>query len=85
MSAKVDSAALQDGRMGSQSTIQTRHWADYAFAHGGKDGAPFPVDRPTCDQNIAVLTDAARRARIGQNDKFQALRRLAKWDRARRW
>lgn len=54
-----------------------RRWADYSYAHGGKDGTPFPVDRSTYDRNIFVLTDAVRRAKLGQNDKFHALRRLA--------
>jgi hypothetical protein len=53
-----------------------RHWADYAYAHGGKDGTPIPVDRETYDRNIAILTDAVRKARIGQNEKMNALRRL---------
>ncbi len=56
----------------------TRRWADYSYAHGGKDGTPFPVDRDTYDRNIVVLTDAVRRARLGQNDKLDALRRLSK-------
>jgi hypothetical protein len=56
----------------------TRRWADYSYAHGGKDGTPFPVDRTTYDRSIAVLTDAVRRARLGENDKFNALRRLSK-------
>ena len=56
----------------------TRRWADYSHAHGGKDGTPFPVDRDTYDRNIAVLTDAVRNARLGQNDKLDALRRLSK-------
>lgn len=55
-----------------------KKWADYSFAHGGKDGFPHPVDRPTYDRNIAVLTDAVRKARIGQNEKMHALKRLAK-------
>jgi hypothetical protein len=55
-----------------------RRWADYSHAHGGKDGTPFPVDRETYDRNIAVLTDAVRKARLGENDKFDALRRLSK-------
>jgi len=46
--------------------------------HGGKDGTPFPVDRETYDQNIAILTDAVRKARLGENDKVNALRRLAR-------
>lgn len=57
---------------------QDRKWADYSYAHGGKDGTPFPVDRATYDQNIAVLTDAVRRARLGENDKTNALKRLAR-------
>jgi len=55
-----------------------RKFADYAFAHGGKDGHPFPVDRETYDRSIAVLTDALRRARIGRTDKLRAFRRLAR-------
>ncbi len=58
----------------------TRRWADYSHAHGGKDGTPFPVDRETYDRSISVLTDAVYRAKLGENDKFQALRRLAKLD-----
>jgi hypothetical protein len=58
---------------------EDRRWADYAYAHGGKDGTPFPVDRETYDRNISVLTDAVRRSRLGQNDKFKALRRLAEF------
>ncbi|MGD9895702.1 MAG: DUF763 domain-containing protein [Candidatus Methylacidiphilaceae bacterium] len=53
-------------------------WADYAYAHGGKDGHPFPVDRRLYDQDIAVVTDAVRRARIGHTEKTEALRRLAR-------
>jgi len=55
-----------------------RRWADYSHAHGGKDGTPFPVDRDTYDRNIVVLTDAVRKARMGENDKLDALRRLSK-------
>ncbi len=54
-----------------------RRWADYSYAHGGKDGTPFPVDRETYDRNIDVLNEAIRRARVGENDKFNALRRLS--------
>jgi hypothetical protein len=61
----------------AEQTAKERHWADYAYAHGGKDGTPFPVDRETYDRNIALLTDAVRKARVGQNEKMNALRRLA--------
>jgi uncharacterized protein len=61
----------------AEQTANERRWADYAYAHGGKDGTPFPVDRETYDRNIALLTDAVRKARVGQNEKMHALRRLA--------
>ncbi len=50
--------------------------ARYSFAHGGKDGHPFPVDRPTYDRSIALLGQAVRRAKLGNRDKLDALRRL---------
>lgn len=56
---------------------EARRWADYVFAHGGKDGTPFPVDLGTYGRNIHILREAVRRARIGENDKAQALKRLA--------
>jgi hypothetical protein len=32
--------------------------ARYSFAHGGKDGTPFPVDRGTYDETIKILNKA---------------------------
>jgi uncharacterized protein len=61
----------------STKTPGARKWADYSYAHGGKDGTPFPVDRKVYDRNVEVLTDAVRKARLGENDKVDALRRLA--------
>ncbi len=51
--------------------------ATFSFAHGGKDGHPFPVLRHTYDQTIATLEDVVRKARINPNDKDHALYRLA--------
>jgi hypothetical protein len=51
--------------------------AKFSFAHGGKDGHPFPVDRTTYDQSIEVLREAVNRARIGDRERMEALRRLA--------
>lgn len=53
-----------------------RRWADYSYAHGGKDGTPFPVDRETYDRNIEFLHDAVRSARLGDHEKIEALSRL---------
>jgi hypothetical protein len=51
--------------------------ARYSFAHGGKDGHPYPVDRKVYDRSINMLETAIRRARTGNRDKLDALRRLA--------
>ena len=51
--------------------------ARYSFAHGGKDATPYPVDRPTYDETIAVLQRAVRRAAWDARDKDRALWRLA--------
>ncbi len=58
--------------------------ATYAFAHGGKDGHLYPVDRRTYDDTIAVLEQALARARVGEPDRLDGLRRLASWRRASR-
>lgn len=57
----------------------TRDPARFAFAHGGKDGTPFPVDRATYDRTIALLHRALERARVDRSEKAQAFRRLAAW------
>lgn len=52
----------------------------YSFAHGGKDGTPFPVDRPLYDRSIETLRRALEMAHIGRTDKIEAFRRLAKYE-----
>ncbi len=54
--------------------------ARFAFAHGGKDGHPYPVDREGYDRSIEWLRDAVARARIGKADRLHAFRRLARWE-----
>ncbi len=78
--SKRRNVASEGGTQGPGEQADPRRWADYSHAHGGKDGTPFPVDRATYDRNIAVLTDAVRKARLGENDKFAALRRLSNPD-----
>jgi hypothetical protein len=53
--------------------------ARFSFAHGGKDGHPYPVDRRTYDTSIQLLHTAVERAKIGQREQVDALRRLARW------
>jgi len=76
--AKRRSLTSEDGTEKLGEGTDPRRWADYSHAHGGKDGTPFPVDRYAYDRNIAILTDAIRRTRLGENDKFDAFRRLSR-------
>jgi hypothetical protein len=55
----------------------TRDPARFAFAHGGKDRIPYPVDQTTYEQTITVLREALNRAHVQHSDKARALRRLA--------
>ena len=50
--------------------------ATYSFAHGGKDGYPFPVDREVYDNSIRTLAEAVRRAGIADSERREALARL---------
>jgi uncharacterized protein len=50
--------------------------ARHSLAHGGKDRQPFPVPTKVCDGTIAVLKDAVERAKLGQDDRLHAIRRL---------
>jgi hypothetical protein len=50
--------------------------ARYSFAHGGKDATPYPVDRPTYDQTIAIMSQAVRKSRMPVDEKQKALGRL---------
>lgn len=50
--------------------------ARFSFAHGGKDGHPFPVPLKVYDQSIRVLQDCIEKSKLGYNDKSDCLRRL---------
>ena len=50
--------------------------ARFAFAVGGKDGRPHPVDTESLDETIGMLQNAVDRAKLGEKDKSNALRRL---------
>ena len=59
------------------ATASTRDPARFAFAHGGKDGTPFPVDLDTYERTITVLHHALARAKVDRSEKVRALKRLA--------
>jgi hypothetical protein len=52
--------------------------ARFSFAHGGKDGHPFPVPITIYDESIQILDKAVQKARLGDNDKSEALKNLSK-------
>ena len=54
----------------------TRDPARFAFAHGGKDGTPHPVDRAAYDTTIDVLHRALSRAKVDHPERASALKRL---------
>ena len=50
--------------------------ARFSFAHGGKDGHPFPVPTKVYDETIGVLEKAVEKAKLGVNDKNTAIKKL---------
>ncbi len=50
--------------------------AKYAFAHGGKDGHPYPVNREVYDTSISYLEELLSKARLEYSEKMKAFRRL---------
>lgn len=50
--------------------------ARFSFAHGGKDGHPFPVPTRIYDESIRILGDAVEHSKLGYQDKSDCLRRL---------
>jgi hypothetical protein len=54
-------------------------WKDparYSFAHGGKDGYPYPVQKETYDQSIEILCQAIKKAKIERSEKIKAMKVL---------
>jgi len=56
--------------------------ARFSFAHGGKDGHPFPVPLTVYDESIGVLRRALDAAKVGHTDKLDGFKRLDAFTRA---
>ena len=52
--------------------------ARFSFAHGGKDGHPFPVTTKIYDESIRILGESIESSRMGYSDKSECLLRLEK-------
>lgn len=59
----------------------------FSFAHGGKDGTPFPVDRKTYDATIDFLGQVVESMRVGISEKKRVYEqlRLLSGEEGRRW
>jgi hypothetical protein len=62
-----------------QAPASRRDPAAYSFAHGGKDGHPYAVNRALYDANLERLRETIHRAKLGQSDKTEALKSLARF------
>jgi hypothetical protein len=56
--------------------------ARFSFAHGGKDGHPFPVPLKTYGESLEVLRGALERAKVGNTERLDGLKRLDRFVRA---
>jgi uncharacterized protein len=50
--------------------------ARFSLSHGGKDRHPYPVPTKVYDKTIAVLKSAVARAKLGNEERLGAIRRL---------
>ncbi|ERJ60910.1 DUF763 domain-containing protein [Sphingobacterium paucimobilis] len=50
--------------------------ARFSFAHGGKDGHPFPVPTKVYDEGIAILRNGIEKSKLGHTDKLKTIQKL---------
>jgi hypothetical protein len=55
--------------------------ARFSFAHGGKDGHPFPVPLTTYDESLGFLRRSLESARLGDADRMDGMARLDRYVR----
>jgi len=58
------------------SSTRFKDPARFSFAHGGKDGHPFPVPTKVYDETIETLQVAVHKAKLGTTDKAAAIKKL---------
>ncbi|MCM8824413.1 MAG: DUF763 domain-containing protein [Candidatus Omnitrophica bacterium] len=61
-------------------TVSFRDPVCFSFAHGGKDGYPYPVDRKNYDLSIKILRECVNQTKISIYEKLRALKRLSQWE-----
>ena len=50
--------------------------ARFAFAHGGKDGHPFPVPLKIYDETISILQKGIEKSKLGNSDQLKSVEKL---------
>jgi hypothetical protein len=50
--------------------------ARFSLAHGGKDRHPYPVPLKVYDETVRVLKSAVTQAKLGREERIEALKRL---------
>lgn len=58
------------------SPIRFKDPARFSFAHGGKDGHPFPVPLKIYDETIEVLKNSVEKSKLGFSEKSEAIKKL---------
>lgn len=53
--------------------------AKFSFAHGGKDGHPYPVNRKVYEESIEFLRQTLQRSQIEPTEKENSLKRLSRF------
>lgn len=56
--------------------------ARFSFAHGGKDGHPFPVPLKVYDESLDFLRRSLDLAKLGDQDKLDGFKRLERFAQA---
>ncbi len=55
--------------------------ARFSFAHGGKDGHPYPVQTKVYDETVSELKKALEHSKIGYSEKKKAFKNLSEISR----
>ncbi|HAU51912.1 DUF763 domain-containing protein [Sphingobacterium multivorum] len=50
--------------------------ARFSFAHGGKDGHPFPVPLTIYDESIQILQKGVEKSKLGYGEKLKSINKL---------
>ncbi len=77
--AKTVRALAMIGDLVYGAPVSRRDPAAYSFAHGGKDGTPYPVNRRGYDRSIEIVKKAVEQAKLGNTETAQAIKRLARF------